>query len=754
MDSVRYRAFLSYSHRDAKWGAWLHQKLESYRPPRSLIGTLTQHGPVPRRLVPIFRDREELASATDLGSAINEALRQSACQIVICSPSAARSRWVNEEVLAFKRLGREGRIFCLIVDGEPNASDDPARAQEECFPPALRFQLGADGNLSTTRTEPIAADARAGKDGRSNAKLKLIAGVLGVGFDSLRQRELHRRQRRLFTIAAAALTGMVATSALATAALIARATARRQTAVAQREAEVARQTTAFLVDLFRISDPSEARGNSLTAREVLDRGAARVNTQLTRQPEIQATLMDTLGTVYMGLGLYAQAQPLLATAANKRQALGPSDAPELAASLSHMGDLLTLRADYPGAEHAYHQAISLQSSLPPSRRDNAVLARTLFGLGSELDDRGRPEQAEQDLREALSVQRQLYPGPNEDTARTLQALSWTVSEHNLAEAIPLMQAAVAMQRGLWGSQPYPDYADALNDLGLLMRSHGDYEQSERLLRESLAMKRRLLGDPHPEIAMSLDSVGQVLQLKGDLEKARSTYLQALAMQLKLLGPVHPDVALTLDNLAWVDYASGDVHGAVQYESRALDIYRTHFSGDNPDVANSMNRLGLLLTQSSDYTAADRYLQQALDMRLRLFGQMHPEVASSLVHVAILQVATHKYSDALRASRKAADIFSSALSATNWKTAIAQAVEGAALAGIGESARAERELVQACAILDHDPGVLPVYRTLARGYLDQLHQASRAGASLAATDSELPVRPVRLGISPPESRHPH
>jgi hypothetical protein len=138
LDSPKYWAFLSYSHRDARWGAWLHKALESYRPPKQLVGTTTERGSVPKRLNPVFRDREELASATDLGASIDEALGKSACQIVICSPSSARSRWVNEEILAFKRLGREHRIFCRIIDGEPNASDGPSQAEKECFPPALR----------------------------------------------------------------------------------------------------------------------------------------------------------------------------------------------------------------------------------------------------------------------------------------------------------------------------------------------------------------------------------------------------------------------------------------------------------------------------------------------------------------------------------------------------------------------------------------------------------------------------------------
>jgi tetratricopeptide (TPR) repeat protein len=739
LDSCKYRAFLSYSHRDAQWANWLHKALESYRPPKQLIGTVTERGAVPKRLAPIFRDREELASATDLGTVINEALRQSACQIVICSPNSARSRWVNEEILAFKRLGREGRIFCLVVDGEPNASDDPARAQEECFPPALRYRLDGDGNLSNTRTEPIAADARPGKDGRSNAKLKLLAGVLGVGFDALRRREQQRRQRRLFVVASGAVAGMLVTSGLATAALIARATAQRQTAIAQREAETARQTTAFLVDLFRISDPSEARGNSLTAREVLDRGAARVQTQLTHQPAIQSTLLDTLGTVYMGLGLYAQAKPLLETAADKRRALGPAETPALAVSLSHVGDLLRQRAEYAEAERSYRQAIALQRALPADRRDDAALARSLFGLGYELDNQGNAGEAERDLREALALQTRLFPGANGDTARTLQTLAWTISERDLNEAVPVMQSALAMERTLLGAQPDPDYAAVLNDLGILLRNKGDYDQSERLLRESLAMLRRLLGDKHPEIAMALDNIGWVLLFKGDLEGASSSYRQALAMQRELLGNVHPAVADTLDSLAWVTEAQGDLHGALQFENESLHVYRTLFQGDNPDVAHIMNRLGYLLTEGGDYASAETALRDALSMRRRLFGQAHPEIASSLLHIAILQIAKHQYSEALDSARAARDMYASAFSATNWKTATAESVSGAALMGLGQYAEAEKALVQGSAVLKRDPGALPMYRNLVQHYLGELHRRwHSAGAPVVARTASGPL----------------
>jgi len=720
VDSAQYRAFLSYSHSDGKWAAWLHRSLESYRPPRRLVGVVTERGPVPKRLAPVFRDREELPTATDLGAAISEALRKSACQIVICSPRAARSRWVNEEILAFKRLGREDRIFCLIIDGEPNATDDPGQADRECFPPALRYRLGADGNLNGVRTEPIAADARPGKDGRGHARLKVIAGVLGVGFNMLRQREQQRRNRQLFVIATSALVGMVLTSALAAAALVARATAERQTALARVEARTAQQTTSFLVELFRISDPTAARGNRVTAREMLDEGAGRVRTQLAGQPRIQATLMDTLGRAYMGLGLYREAKPLLESAVATRRALQTAEPAELGTSLSSLGELLTLRAEYPAADVAYRRAVHLQSALPESRRDEAALARSYLGLGSELADRGRLPEAERRLHQALALERAHTPGANEDTARTLQALGKVVDRlGHLREALPLMQEAVAMQRTLWGTQPYPDYADAINDLGLLQLEQGDYRQSEQLFRESIAMKRRLLGDKHPEIATGLNNLGLVLDDDGDLSGAEAAYREALAMQKELLGEVHPAVANTLNNLAYVQYEKGEVSNALATEREALAIYRQLFPGDNPKVAGILNTMGFWLFETGKYGTAQRDIEEGLGMRERLFGKSHPDVAASLTHLAVVQVATGRYAAALASAQEAEHIWSAKLPDSAWKIAVAQSAEGAALAGMGHYRDARKLLVHCHAVLAGDPGAFPMYRALNQRYLDRL-----------------------------------
>ena len=208
-ETFKYRAFISYSHADGRGqtgctGRW--RPIASPTPGRHE----GRRGLVPSKLSPIFRDRDELSAAHRSRRQAHAALEQSAFLIVICSPAAARSRWVNEEVLAYKRLGREDRVFCLIVGGEPAAS--PARDRRECFP---RADLQARSRRRAVVELERADRGRCGRQGEGSrhAKLKLIAGMLGVGLDELKQRELEVARKRLrvaYGIAAAMLVLAVA----------------------------------------------------------------------------------------------------------------------------------------------------------------------------------------------------------------------------------------------------------------------------------------------------------------------------------------------------------------------------------------------------------------------------------------------------------------------------------------------------------------------------------------------------------------
>ena len=229
----RYFAFLSYSHKDEDLAEWLHGELEQFRVPSQLVGKITDRGVIPRRLTPVFRDRQELGAATDLGEEIEQALAGSQFLIVLCSPSAAASRWTNAEIAAFKKSHPDGCVLAAIAGGEPFASESEGREAEECFPPALRQRYDRLGRATGKRAEPLAADLREEHGGRRIGFLKLVAGMLGVGLDELVQREATRRQRRLGYLAAASLAGMALATVLAVTAIQARDEARDQ----RREAE-------------------------------------------------------------------------------------------------------------------------------------------------------------------------------------------------------------------------------------------------------------------------------------------------------------------------------------------------------------------------------------------------------------------------------------------------------------------------------------------------------------------------------------
>jgi hypothetical protein len=209
----RYRAFLSYSHRDAAVAGWLHRRLEGYRVPRRLAWTQGEHGPVPARLTPIFRDREELPAAGDLSEKVRAALALSDHLIVLCSPNAAASQWVAKEVAAYRELHPGRPVFAAIVEGEP----------PHCFPAGL-----AEGAV-----EPLAADLRPGRDGRRLGVLKLVAGLAGVGLDALVQRDAQRRMRRVMGVTAVAVAAMLVMAVMTVIALNARADAQRQRAEAE-----------------------------------------------------------------------------------------------------------------------------------------------------------------------------------------------------------------------------------------------------------------------------------------------------------------------------------------------------------------------------------------------------------------------------------------------------------------------------------------------------------------------------------------
>lgn len=346
----KYWAFISYSHADAKWAEWLHKSLERYRIPARLVGRETPAGIVPKKMFPVFRDRDELAGSSELGGALEQALAASRCQVVIASPNSARSRWVGEEIKYFKSLGRSSRVLALIVDGEPGATEKGS-PEREAFHEALRFKVDEAGTITSTPAEQVAADARKHADGKDNALLKLIAGILGVGFDELRQRELQARNRRLVIAASMASAVAAVTVVLAVLAMQARNDALRR----QQQAEDLLQ--------FMVGD----------LRDKLE-------------PIGKLAILDAVGKKAMDYFATLEKNDLTDAALASR-----------AKALRQIGDVRTKQGDMAGASEAVEQALALDQELvqrhPDDTESLANVADSEFAMGYAHYVKGEFEKA-------------------------------------------------------------------------------------------------------------------------------------------------------------------------------------------------------------------------------------------------------------------------------------------------------------------------------------------------------------------------
>lgn len=420
----RYWAFISYSHRDKSWGRWLHRALETYRVPKRLQGMPTAAGRVPARLTPIFRDRDELPTASNLGTAIEEALRQSWCLIVICSPDAAQSRWVNEEVLAFQRLGRGNRIHCLIVDSGDDAAPPLA------FPPALGDREEADGSRSG---EPIAADARRIGDGRASAKLKLIAGILGIGYDTLVQREQQRRQRNLLAVTCASLALVVVLAAATVIAI----TSRRDAVDQRTHAE---SLVEFMIGDLRKKLEPDGKLATLDAvgKEALAYYASQKSEDLDADGLARrARALHMIGEVYDLRGELDEALKVFKQAAESTAELvarEPGNGQRIfdhAQSVFWVGLIAYQRGHIDVAEPAFHEYKRLADRLVAIDPDNedwqAEVGYANANLGVLMYEQGRLDEAAAIFSRELEMAADLggrKPGDAKRQLRTAQAHAW------------------------------------------------------------------------------------------------------------------------------------------------------------------------------------------------------------------------------------------------------------------------------------------------------------------------------------------
>jgi tetratricopeptide (TPR) repeat protein len=434
-------AFLSYSHKDSDTATWLHEELEEFKVPTRLVGKLTEQGPIPRRLAPIFRDRHELAAASDLGEEIEVALAGSRFLIVLCSPAAAKSKWIDKEIASFKRLHRDDRVLAAIIEGEPFASNMPGREAEECFPPALRTHFDRLGRPTSQPAEPIAADLREEGDGRRVGLLKLAAGMMGVGLDELVQREAQRRHRRLYAITAASVAGMLVASGLAYTAIEARDEARDQ----RREAEgligfMLGDLREKLEPLGRLDVLDSVGGRALAYYEKQDKSDLSDDSlaQRSRALTLMGEMAFTRGDLDRALRLYREAMASTAEAV-RRDPDKPQNLFDHAQNVFWTGYVDYQRGSLDKAERAFQEYRRLADRMialapnEPKYRLERIYADT--NLGSVLADQRKYRAAAAAFQASLEPIETLaakHPDNRDYQTQLVDTLAWLADEREFS----------------------------------------------------------------------------------------------------------------------------------------------------------------------------------------------------------------------------------------------------------------------------------------------------------------------------------
>lgn len=536
----RYWAFISYSHQDSSWGRWLHRALETYRIPQRLVGLPIAAGVVPRRLTPVFRDRDELPTAADLDRSVAEALRQSWSLIVICSPAAAQSRWVNEEVREFQQLGRSDRIHCLVVDGSVDGPGAP------CFPPALRERPGHDAVAG----EPVAADARHSGDGKRSARLKLVAGILGVSFDKLVQRDHQRGYRRLAVIAGAA----VLASAVLTIATMVAITSRHD---AESQRSHAEGLIEFMLGDLRHKLEPEGRLSTLDAvgKEALAYYASQSPNSLGADALARrARALHLIGEVYNqrgrlddALGVFRQAAASTAELL-ARDPDNPQRIFDHAQSVYWVGLIAYQRGQVEATQQAFEQYRQLAERLigiDPQNADwQAEFEYATGNLGALLHDQGRVDEAAALFEQALQVALTLAAREPDNSARQFelaQSHAWLAdaraNQGRLQDAAAQREAEVAIYEEILATNPKnQDAKDGLlvaeRELGGMSLMRGRIPMAVSQLQRATDLAQALV-IANPDDTAMLDhasaayaDLGESLYYGGDATGARTAVAQA------------------------------------------------------------------------------------------------------------------------------------------------------------------------------------------------------------------------------------
>jgi len=494
--------------------------------------------------------------------------------------------------------------------------------------------LDKDRNRRYGAPSEIAADIR-----RYLNNEPILARPASVGY---RMRKYVRRHGAAVTVVAGLFVLLAAFAGLQAVQL------RRIT----RERDRADRVMQFMSGMFKVSDPSEARGNTVTAREILDKASKDIDTGLARDPELRAQMMGVMGQVYGNLGLYARAQSLLTQAIDIRRRLLGVTHPQTLSSMDDLGWTLNREGRYADAEKLQRATVDTRRRILGPQHPDTL--RSMSNLASTLTQEGHYTEAEKLGQETLQIQRRVLGPEHPDTLVTMTNLANTsYREGRYAEAEKLQRETLDIQRRVLGPE-HPDTLRSTSNLANTLGREGRYPDAEKLQLETLNRRRQILGPEHADTLVAMTDLAVTVRRQGRYAEAEKLERDALERQRRVLGPEHPSTLLTMNNLSNTLIAEGRDVEAEKLLRETVEIKRRVLGPEHPETLRSMVNLASSIRKQGRCAEAEKLGRETLEIRRRVLGPDHPDTALSAYNLAIVEECAGKRNEALQFLREAVE----------------------------------------------------------------------------------------------------
>ncbi len=572
-------------------------------------------------------------------------------------------------------------------DGEVRAVS-PERISQDRRTTVPRLKRELSGDLSTIAARALATDPehryataqdlvddlRRYREGRP-----ILARPDSVGY---RLRKWATRHR----------TGVAAGGVVALALLAGGIATVHQADRAAREARRAVEARDFLVGLFEATDPDIARGRDLTAVELLEAGADRIDGMLADEPVLQADMLQVIGRTFLALGRAERAELLFRRATELRtEHLGPED-PETVTSLTNVGEALHDQSRHEAAESVFVRVRAIEE-----RRFGAEhprVARAFLNLAATYRALGRFEEAESLYVRGLELDRRIFGDRHLEVARDLGNYAVFLSEvGRYDEAVEAHRESLAILRES-PEAGATDVARAIGNLGEALKYRGDLEEAERLSRECVDVRRELHGEAHPALASALRRLGAVLQKAGRLDEANGALEESVAMSRATLGEAHVVVATSLNELAINAFYRGDLTAARERFAEALGAFERILPQGHPTLITLNNNLATVALESGDVDRAESAYDNVLRLRREKLGEDHPDVALAWHAVGSVHAHRNRWDEAAACYEKALSIYAEVHDGPGVASADTRVAWAGALEQLDRLEESERELRRA------------------------------------------------------------